>query len=162
MLFRSNSSFRFAVAWSYFFFAATTSASAFSIFSSNASVNSIFIDIVHPLIFECPFISQDQYIHKGRHPFHHDNKTIPTFIHSFDACIIRAGSIEPAHTSLINFFSVLFVSNLNLKTTILFTFHPRFCAKHEFCRVFNQDCERASRVSQLPDLSLKSEEIDIN
>ena len=30
------------------------------------------------------------------------------------------------------------------------------------CRVFNQDCERASRVSQLPDLSLKSEEIDIN
>ena len=32
----SNSSFRFAVAWSYFFFTAITSASAFSIFSSNA------------------------------------------------------------------------------------------------------------------------------
>ena len=45
------------------------------------SVNSIFIDIVYPLIFECPFIFQDQFIHKGRHPFHHDNKTIPTFIH---------------------------------------------------------------------------------
>ena len=45
------------------------------------SVNSIFIDIVYTLILECPFIFQDQFIHKGRHPFHHDNKTIPTFIH---------------------------------------------------------------------------------
>ena len=56
------------------------------------SVNSIFIDIVYPLIFECPFIFQDQFIHKGRHPFHHDNKTIPTFIHIL---YILAAEISP-------------------------------------------------------------------
>ena len=62
----SNSSFRFAVAWSYFFFAAITSASAFSIFSSNASllvflVLAIFIFLPYSASFSSLLSSDAKY-----------------------------------------------------------------------------------------------------